>query len=572
VGARALAVREVSPEYEAVGLTVAPPEGGASATSGAPASDTDGAKASPTTGAPAPDADGTAATSPPSRDADLLDDLGDEIARLAAHLHAAMRRYLELVAEFDRRGGWEPAGHRSCAHWLAYRTGHDLRTARDHVRVARALEELPATRDAMARGRLSFSQVRALTRVATPETEGDLLPLAEGVPTGKLERMVRAWRKGSRQDEAARERERHRSRRLAVFPDDDGMYLVRGRLTPEVGALLQRALEAAEDALYRRERASGESGGDARGDGGHAPADGGAPLPDRCPDAGTARADAGVDGSAEPRSGDSSPRQRRREARRRRADAIGLLAERALAAGFDGEAAPLSGTRAERYQVFVHVDPETLSAEGDARRAEDGPDGAVGRAGRSELEDGTRLSAETARRLVCDAATVQVNRGRDGQVLDVGRRARTVPPALRRALEVRDRGCRFPGCGLRFTDAHHITHWADGGATSLENTLLLCRRHHRLVHEEGWTVEWWGKTRAVFTDPRGRHRLDERPPRPDVPPPRPAEALEVQNRRRGIDPGPLDAGARWKREGDVPDRVWFRALEAGLAGAEAAPP
>jgi hypothetical protein len=492
----------------------------------APAPATDGGGAPPTARAPAPDTDGTAAAGPPPAEADVLDDLGDEIARLAAHLHAATRRYLELVAEFDRRDGWEPAGHRSCAHWLAYRTGHDLRTARDHVRVARALEELPATRDAMARGRLSFSQVRALTRVATPETEGDLLPLAEGVPTATLERMVRAWRKGSRRDEAARERERHRSRRLSVFPDDDGMYLVRGRLTPEVGALLQRALEAAEDALYRRQRASGGIGGD---------------------------------GSAEPAPPELSPRQRRQEARRRRADAIGLLAERALAAGFDGGAAPLSGTRAERYQVFVHVDPGTLSADGEP--------------GRSELEDGTRLAAETARRLACDAATVQVNRGADGQVLDVGRRARTVPPALRRALEVRDRGCRFPGCGLRFTDAHHVTHWADGGATSLENTLLLCRRHHRLVHEEGWTVEWWGETRAVFTDPRGRHRLDERPPRAGRPPPRPAEALEAGNRARGVDPGPLDAGARWRRERDVPDPVWFRALEAGLTGAaEAVPP
>lgn len=488
----------------------------------------------------------------PTTDADPLDDLGDEIARLAAHLHAAMHRYLELVAEFDRRGGWEPAGHRSCAHWLAYRTGHDLRTARDHVRVARALEELPATRDAMSRGRLSFSQVRALTRVATPETEGDLLPLAEGCPTGKLERLVRAWRKGSPQDEAARERERHRSRRLAVFPDDDGMYRIRGRLTPEVGALLQRALEAAGDALYRRERAAGEtdtgnpenaardseSGRTVGGDPGDAAAgaEGGSPAADGAAAPGDGRSDgsaepplggrgeAAGDGSAEPPAGAASPRQRRREARRRRADALGLLAERALAAGFDGEAAPVSGGRAERYQVFVHVDPETLAAGGEP--------------GRSELEDGTRLSAETARRLACDAARVQVNRGADGEVLDVGRRARTVPPALRRALEVRDRGCRFPGCDLRFTDAHHVTHWADGGATSLENTLLLCRHHHRLVHEEGWTVEWWDGNRVVFTDPRGRHRVDERPPPPGEPPDRPVEALVEENRIRGVDPGP----------------------------------
>ena len=172
-------------------------------------------------------------------DADRRDELGDEIARLAAHLHAGTARYLALVAEFDRRRGWEASGHTSCARWLAYRTGHDLRTCREHVRVARALEALDAVRGSMARGRLSFSQARALTRVATPETEDDLLALAEGVSTAKLERLVRAWRRGSRRDEAARERARHRARRLSVFPDDDlGMYVVRGLLTPEAGAAL----------------------------------------------------------------------------------------------------------------------------------------------------------------------------------------------------------------------------------------------------------------------------------------------------------------------------------------------
>jgi len=77
---------------------------------------------------------------------------------------------------------------------------------------------------------------------------------------------------------------------------------------------------------------------------------------------------------------------------------------------------------------------------------------------------------------------------RTGTILSVGRKTRTVPPALRRALDYRDRGCRFPGCGRRYTDAHHVRHWADGGETSLSNTLLLCRHHHRLVHEGSWQV------------------------------------------------------------------------------------
>jgi hypothetical protein len=106
---------------------------------------------------------------------------------------------------------------------------------------------------------------------------------------------------------------------------------------------------------------------------------------------------------------------------------------------------PISGTRAERYQVMLHIEPATLQW---------GREG-----GRSQLEDGTTISAETSRRLTCDASVVRVTRGRNGALLDVGRKTRTIPPALRRALEVRDRGCCFPGCGLRFTDGHHILDW-----------------------------------------------------------------------------------------------------------------
>ncbi len=174
----------------------------------------------------------------PAADPGFLEALGDEIVTLAAHIHAATCRFLRLIARFDRLGGWVALGHASCAHWLHFRTGLSLGTAREHVRVARAMEALPETTASMARGRLSFSKVRALTRAATPENETDLLELAEGSTTAQLERMVRGWKKASRRDEASAERARHRARTLSVFPDDDGMYVVRGLLEPEVGALL----------------------------------------------------------------------------------------------------------------------------------------------------------------------------------------------------------------------------------------------------------------------------------------------------------------------------------------------
>ncbi|MBT8477382.1 MAG: HNH endonuclease, partial [Gemmatimonadetes bacterium] len=233
---------------------------------------------------------------------------------------------------------------------------------------------------------------------------------------------------------------------------------------------------------------------------------------------------------------------------RRRADALGLVAERALAAGF-GENSPVSGTRAERYQVLLHVDADTLSEESTGL-------------GRSELEDGTRVSAETSRRVSCDGAVVGIGHAPDGSVLDVGRRTRTIPPSLRRALEARDRGCRFPGCGLRFTDAHHVKHWADGGETKLENLVLLCSHHHRLVHEEGWQLEWWGKERLpAFIDPRGQVHVNTRSAVPALEAD-PVAGLTEDTRSRGADPDFMTAGARWKREADIPDRVYLRAMEA----------
>jgi hypothetical protein len=410
----------------------------------------------------------------------------DRVAALFGEITAATREFLRALAESDRHRDWAVDGFGSCAEWLSWRIGITKNTANEKVRAARALEELPLISDAMARGVISFSKVRALTRAATPANEAELLAYAKAASTASLERLVRGWKTLGRLDEARAERLRHRLRSFSVFPDGEGMYVVRGVLEPEVAAALMRAVEAASDALYVGRAATGgasNGGGDsgARGD-------------DEC-----------------------------LEPEQLRADALGLVAERALAAGFGGRGGPngredgrvgsgsrkdsedgdehggdehgggntpISGARAERYQVVLHVEPETLGAEGDP--------------GKSELDDGTRISAETARRLACDASLATVMRGPDGSVLAAGRKMRTIPPALRRALEARDRGCRFPGCGLRFTDAHHIEHWADGGETTLRNTVLLCRRHHRRVHEDGYRVFSDTEGRVVFFTPRGR--------------------------------------------------------------------
>jgi len=362
------------------------------------------------------------------------DDLGETIAALAWRLHAATYELLVLLREFDARSGWNN-GFLSCAHWLHWRTGIDLGAAREKVRVAKALPALPRISMAMQHGQVSYAKVRALTRVATGDNEASLLDLALAGNCAHVERFVRAWRRVDRV-QAAREGEaKHLNRQLSTWVDDDGMVVIRGRLTPEVGAVVQRALEAAADRLFRE--TSGASTGDAMAEE-HTPA-------------------------------------------QRRADALALLAESALAANFDG------GTAGDRYQVVLHVNADDAA---DTRFESSAPPAsAAAFEGVVEVDHGALyVSMETSQRLACDASLVQMRHDTGGVVLDVGRKTRTIPPSIRRALAARDTNCRFPGCTSRRCDAHHVQHWADGGATSLDNLVLLCRRHHRAVHEGGFGV------------------------------------------------------------------------------------
>jgi hypothetical protein len=403
----------------------------------------------------------------------------DRVVVLYAEITAATRAFLRAVVECDRHGDWAEEGFGCCAEWLSWRLGITRNAANEKVRAALALEELPLISEAMARGELSVSKVRALTRAATPESEAELLEFARTMSAASLERLVRGWKILDPAGEQREDRLRHSLRRLSVFPDGEGMYAVRGVITPEVAAVLMRAVEAASDALFRA-----------------------------CAD------------EAE-----------RPEPEQLRADALGLVAERALVAGFAEESAPISGSRAERYQVMLHVEAETLRESGEPAM--------------SELKDGTRVTSATARRLACDAGLVEVVKGADGSVLGGGRKSRTVPSALRRALEARDRGCRFPGCALRFTDAHHIEHWADGGETSLKNTVLLCRRHHRRVHEEGYRIYSDAEANVVFYAPNGR-AIAAAPPPGTLPPTDPVETLIRRNRECGVEPD-------WRTGRPVPD-------------------
>jgi len=399
--------------------------------------------------------------------------LGDEIAELSAHIEVATARLLDMIRDFDARGGWGN-GFKSCADWLSWRVGMDLGAAHQRVRVARALPNLPRIAQALARGELSYSKVRALTRVATPETEERLLKFASCGTAAHVERLVRGWRRVDRIAEHQEAARRHKSRALSVYQDEDGMFVIRGRLTPEVGALVRQAVVAACDRL----RATAPVN----------PAEGLAPSLSQ-----------------------------------QQADALGMIAEAALHHDLD------PGAPGDRYQVVVHVDAAVLAD----------PD----QPGQSALEDGDHLSAESSRRLAGDARRVVMRHDADGGVTEIGARTRTIPPALRRVLQHRDRGCRFPGCGLRFTQGHHIRHWAAGGPTTLSNLALLCRRHHRAVHEEGFQVERLADGELRFTRPNGE-LLPEAPRMPDVPAD-PVTLLYGQNEATGVHVNSNTLTPRW---------------------------
>lgn len=387
-----------------------------------------------------------------------LDELAEEICAEGARIAAATARWLALVAEFDRREGWAGIGVKSCAHWLGWRCGLAPNAAREHVRVARALEGLPAVAAAFVAGRLSYSKVRAITRVADADTEADLLEVGLAGTSAHVEKIVRGWR---RADDLAEEPEDTSRFGLNVHWDDDGSLRVSGRLSAEDGAMLLTALQAVAERVDA-ERVDPE------------PAD-----PQRVDADGASRT------HAREEAGQGPPR--------RCSQAEALLE---IARGFlDPD--PAKRSAAARHQVVVHVDADVLAADTAA--------------GVAHLDGGPALSAEQVARISCDASLVVMLR-RGTEVLDVGRATRAIPAPINRALWARDGGCRFPGCHEERrsrVQGHHVRFWSRGGRTALSNLVLLCGFHHRQIHHAAFTVAMDRHGTPTFADRHGR-RLDER--------------------------------------------------------------
>ncbi len=398
-----------------------------------------------------------------------LPELAWAITAGAVRLAAATAAWLRLVAEFDERGGWHGVGIHSCGHWLSWQCGIAPVTAREHVRVARALRGLPLISAAFDAGRLSYAKVRALTRIAAPDCEAALLEFAQSATASQTERFCRAWRRADDENKGRRPTEDEREEDGQTFEhwyDEQGYLTIKVRMRPEAGNPLMAAIDSLAEREARRERAQNK-----RAQARHEKirAAGGTvdrALVDRC-------------------SGDAAAGRVRERTAARRIAALGSLAE----ARVDMDRRPGDPPRRE---VVVHVDAAVLADDTAA--------------GRAYVEGGTALTGAQARRMLCEA-TVVLMLEQDREPLAVGRRKRRATRGQRRALLRRDGGCARAGCPetrIERLHAHHMRHWLFGGRTELANLVLLCDADHGLVHDNDLVLSR-KEGRLIALTPDGRH-------------------------------------------------------------------
>ena len=360
----------------------------------------------------------------PAADLTPIEDLDRNILTLCNHINAATYELLVLIREFDERAGWLKWGLKNCAEWLAWRCDVSMTTALEKVRVAHALKTLPGISGAFAAGELSYSKVRALTRVASRANEDELLVFALRSTAAHVAERCHELRCGNENsmDSAARAYAK-RSLRIRRDPHRHTMTIT-VELPLDTGELIEKALDKARDDEVLA-------------------------IPDLADTTWSARqADAFVNMVG------------------------GYLSDNGSGAHSN-----------DNYLVTVHVDQSALA----------------GSEGRSALP------IESVKRLCCDSHAVVIIEDEMGEPLSIGRKSRIVPTAMQRALRARDNNCcRYPGChNRRFLHSHHVKHWSNSGETKLDNLMLLCTRHHTLVHEGGFRIEKDYQNRWTFRRPAG---------------------------------------------------------------------
>ena len=393
-----------------------------------------------------------------------LPELARAITAGAVRLAAATAAWLRLVAEFDERGGWHGVGIASCAQWVSWQCGMSPVTAREHVRVARTLRGLPRIADAFDAGRLSYAKVRALTRIAAPDCEAELLEFACSATASQTERFCRAWRRADDDlgDPAGTPED---GESFEHWTDDQGYLTLKIRMRSEAGNALLTRIDSLAEREARRERAQNKKAQarheQVRSAGGTIDRT----VAERCLD-------------------DAAAGRVPERAAGRRISALGSLADARVHLDRRPGDPP-------RREVIVHVDAAVLADDTAA--------------GRAHFEGGSAITGAQARRMLCEAtAVVMLEQGHEP--LAVGRRKRRATAAQRRALLRRDGGCARPGCPetrIERLHAHHMRHWLFGGRTDLANLVLLCDADHGLVHDHDLVLSRHDGRLIVLT-PDGR--------------------------------------------------------------------
>ncbi len=363
--------------------------------------------------------------------------LGDELARIRRQIDRLEAQFIRRLHRFDRGHGALAEGAVSTVSWLRATCGLTGGAAVDRVRMARVLAELPEAATSFRAGTAPFTNVSLIARLADDvgvesvrTVEHILTVAAEKLDVGRMRLLVACTRHRLDADGVLDEDNRNHDRRwFACDQTYGGVFVLRGELDAEGGALVRTALDALTTPC--------------------------GPNDDRT-------------------------------ASQRRADAIVDMASRQLASG------ALPAVHGQRPHLTVTVAAQSLQGAASQAPADLGGVGPI--------------HIETVRRIACDAVRTVATVTDTAAPMSVGRATRTIPAALRTALSLRDKGCRFPGCDRppEWTDGHHVKHWADGGETSLHNLVLLCRRHHRMVHERGWQIRLEGASRVTVSEPPGR--------------------------------------------------------------------
>ena len=485
------------------------------------------------------------------------------VTRMAAHLNLADWRFIKLIAAMERTRGWREGGYCNLGNWLDHRCGLGPCAARERIRIGRALAKLPHIDAAFRDGVISYSKVRAITRVATPETDAMLLAIAEGSSAAQLESLVRTYERVGKSDSGRASSEQRRS--LSWYYED-GMLVITAAVPAERGALVIKALQQVVDggkdereAYYESRlaatcrqgtagpaahedvedvgraeganrgsdeapmRAAGDSlaaaGSVVAGDGfgaaaaaarsaaegagtidgkvvptrsewsavdvstdvsaetpaDHTGRDNGKDVSTRT--ASAAVTDMDVPGSVSAETDDLPDWLTFELASReqRFADALVDMAEHCLASRAGRWKRRRTG---QRYQVMLTIARNELAAQQSAGGA------------RYHVDPDWGIDEEDARQIACDADLTEFIQDARGNLLNYERRRRIVPARLLQALKLRDHNrCRFPGCPhQRYVEAHHVRHWIDGGETRLENLVLLCSAHHRLLHHGAFHI------------------------------------------------------------------------------------